>query len=532
MSISVQEITYTHPDKEVLFRDISFYVSKGDKVAITGDNGSGKSTMMQLMAGNLVPSSGEIICSSQPYYVPQHFGQYNHMTVAEALRIDDKLQALYAILSNDAAEQNFAILGDDWTIEERSLAALSEWGLENISFSTQLDSLSGGEKTKVFLAGIEIHQPDIILMDEPTNHLDFRYREKLYHLIGQSRRLIVIISHDRALLNRMSAIYELSKSGMAFYPGNYEFYKEQKELELQALQARLEDKEKELRLARKTAREVAERKQKHEVRGKKNNMKKGVGKMAMDTLQDKAEKSNSKLKDIHADKMSSIAVNIAELQARIPDIEGMKTDFNTSVLHRGKILVTAENIQFSYGASLLWTEPLNFQIRSGDRIAIRGSNGSGKTTVLKLITGELEPAEGILTKADFSYVYLDQDYSIINDKLTVYEQVEQFSSGMQDYEIKTILNRFLFPYESWNKSCRLLSGGEKMKMALCCLMVSESTPDMFILDEPTNNIDIQNIEILTNTVNEYRGTVLLVSHDSYFAGQVGVSRVIDLDNVR
>lgn len=529
MCINIQNITYMHPDKEVLFSDISFSIEQGQKVALIGNNGSGKSTLLQVIKKDLQPFSGEVIINSHPYYIPQHFGQYDNMRISEALNIETKLKALYAILGGDSSLHNFTLLDDDWTIEERAFSALRSWGLEYLKLDQKLSSLSGGEKTKVFLSGISIHEPDIILFDEPTNHLDFQSREMLYDFIESSISTIIVVSHDRKLLNLLNSTYELNKNSISFYAGNYDFYRAQKQTELTALQAKLEDKEKQLRLARKTAREVAERKQKHEARGKKNNIKKGVGKMAMDTLQDKAEKSASKLKDVHIEKMGGIMDDIIEIKNTLPDKKVMKTNFNPSLLHTGKILVTAKDINFSYVPSnFLWNKNLNFQIKSGERIAIKGINGSGKSTLIKLITGMLNVTEGALKKTDFKCVYLDQNYSLINDNLTVFEQLQQFNSGLQDSELKTILNRFLFSYDSWNKLCVNLSGGEKMKLTLCCLMVSSNTPDMFILDEPTNNIDIQNIDILTETIKDYYGTLLIVSHDQYFMDQVGIDYSIEL----
>jgi len=528
MCITVHKLTYIHPDKEVLFQDISFSVEQKQKIALIGNNGSGKSTLLQILSKTLTVHSGEVVYSATPYYVPQHFGQYNQLNVAEALQIDKKIEALQAILNGDVSDSNFNILADDWTIEEKAQNALSAWGLDHIDLTRKLSELSGGEKTKVFLAGIEIHSPDLILMDEPTNHLDFAYRQKLYDLIKSSEASMLIVSHDRTLLNLLPAIYELSKKGITYYSGNYESYKEQKDIEINSLQAKLDDKEKELRLARKTAREAAERKSKHESRGKKLNLKKGVGKMAMDTLQDKAEKSNARLKDVHSGKVDSIYENLSELRTSLPETKIMKTDFNSSTLHSGKTLVTAENINFNYGLPPLWNENLSFKIKSGERILIRGANGSGKTTLLKIIAGLAEPTYGHITSADFNYVYLDQEYSIIKDDLSVYQQVQQYNSGLLEHEIKIILTRFLFPSETWDKSCRKLSGGEKMKLALCCLMIGANTPDIFILDEPTNNIDIQNINILTSTISDYRGTVLIVSHDDYFVNQMNIDYIIEL----
>ncbi|MCD7976146.1 MAG: ATP-binding cassette domain-containing protein, partial [Tannerellaceae bacterium] len=180
MSIIIQHIQYIHTDKEELFRDLSFSLSKGKKAGLTGNNGCGKSTLLQVIAGVLKASAGEIITPTPPYYVPQHFGQYDLLTVGEALQVAEKIRALQAILAGDASTENFNILDDDWGIEEKCLAALAAWDLEHITLHHPLSSLSGGEKTKVFLAGISLHQPSVILMDEPTNHLDASSRSKLY----------------------------------------------------------------------------------------------------------------------------------------------------------------------------------------------------------------------------------------------------------------------------------------------------------------------------------------------------------------
>lgn len=529
MCIHVQSITYMHPDKDVLFSNVSFTISKGQKVALIGNNGSGKSTLMQLITKELLPSEGQIICPEMPYVIPQHFGQFNHLTVAGALGIERKLYALHAILQGDASVEHFTVLADDWEIEERAVAALNEWGLPDVPLSYPMHLLSGGEKTKVFLAGITIHSPAFILMDEPTNHLDDKSRIRLYRFIVTTAAGVLVASHDRTLLNLLSSTYELTAQGITYYAGNYDFYKEQKELAVKALQARLEESEKQLQKARKQAREVMERQQKHDVRGKKQNIKKGVGKMAMNTLKDKAEKSTVRLGNVHTGKIQSIAEEATELRKALPDIQAMKVNFNSSSLHIGKILIVASGLNYSYGEIPLWSSPLEFTIKSGDRIHLKGGNGSGKTTLLKLITGSLIPTQGALIQAEnLTYVYLDQEYSIILNNLSVLEQLSLFNSKLYDYELKTILNRFLFPISTWDKKCSCLSGGEKMKLSLCCLMVSAQTPDIFIVDEPTNNIDMLNMEILTETLKDYQGTLLVVSHDAYFVQQIMADKQIEL----
>ena len=541
MSISIQQISYIHPDKEVLFSDLNFAISKGQKLGLVGNNGCGKSTLLQIIAGQLSPSSGVIVCPDNLYYIPQHFGQYDSLTIAQALRIERKQQALHAILSGDASNENFVVLDDDWNIEERSIAALDLWGLGQFTLSYPMNLLSGGEKTRVFLAGMDIHHPSVILMDEPTNHLDSSGRQRLYDWVEKCRSTLLVVSHDRTLLNLLPEICELEKHQINYYGGNYEFYKEQKTLMQEALQQRIEEKEKALRIARKVARETAERRDKQNVRGEKNNIKKGVPRIVLNALQGKSEKSTSKLNSTHQEKAEKLTGERNQLRSSLSPTAILKTDFNSSSLHTGKILVTAKEINFGYHPNSdsndiqdngdfklqLWQTPISFQLKSGDRLRIEGVNGSGKTTLLKLITGQLQPQEGNLTRMEFTYVYLNQEYSIIDDRNSILEQTYAFNNrNLPEHEIKIILNRYLFPASEWDKSCRKLSGGEKMRLAFCCLMISNNTPDMFILDEPTTNLDIQSIEIITATIKNYTGTVIAISHDDYFIQEIGIEQRI------
>lgn len=529
MSIIIKDLSYTHTDKEVLFSNLNLIINSGEKTALTGNNGCGKSTLMRILAGEASPGTGSVHCSGHLYYVPQHFGQYDDRTVAQVLGIDRKLTALHAILNGDTAEEHFARLDNDWNIEERTQAVLHAWHLNGISLLRPLEGLSGGEKTRLFLAGMELKEPDTLLLDEPTNHLDTAGRKRLYDFVHRTSATVLVISHDRTLLNLLPAICELSRNGLACYGGNYDFYKEQKEVHRNALQQQLEEKEKALRLARKTAREMEERKARQNTRGEKASIKKGIPRILLGGLKNHAENSSSKLSNVHAEKTDKIQQEITNLKGSLPQTNKLKTDFNASALHTGKILVTAQNINFHYPDSNtnLWTVPLSFQLRSGNRFCIKGDNGSGKTTLLKLITGELTPTGGTIERADFTYIYLDQEYSLIQNEYTVSEQAEAFNlRHLPEHETKTILNRYLFPQDVWNKPCSKLSGGEKMRLAFCCLMIADNTPDLFILDEPTNNLDIESIEIITATIRNYQGTVLAVSHDRDFLKETGIEQEI------
>mgnify|MGYP000267614308 CR=1 FL=1 len=203
MCIQVQQITYIHPDKEVLFRNLSFTVGKGRQLALIGNNGCGKSTLLQIMAGKLQPSSGNVLRPDDLYYVPQHFGQYDEMSIAQALGIDRKQKALHEILNGNASIDHFNILDDDWNIEEKALAALNGWGLGNRSLSESMHTLSGGEKTRVFLAGLELQEPSAILMDEPTNHLDNQGRNRLYEWVKKCRSTLIVVSRTCVLRRQL-----------------------------------------------------------------------------------------------------------------------------------------------------------------------------------------------------------------------------------------------------------------------------------------------------------------------------------------
>jgi ATPase subunit of ABC transporter with duplicated ATPase domains len=526
--LSIQDVSYIHRNGDLLFENLSFSVARHAKVALIGRNGSGKSILIKILAGLLPPSSGVVNLSSPPYYVPQHYGQFDNHTVAEALQIDAKINALHESLRGDVA--NLSVLDDDWTIEERCMEALAYWDLFDMPLNKEMRSLSGGEKTKVFLAGISIHDRDIILMDEPTNHLDLYSRKLLYDFIQSTSKTFVIVSHDRSLLQVLHSTYELAKDGISAYGGNYDLYLEQKKINETALYEGIRNRERALKQSLIIARETMERKQKMESRGKKNMEKSGIPRIAKKTLKDNAERSSTRLKDAHTEKIGSITEELQQLRNKIPDINKMRMDFQNSGLHSGKVLVAADGINYYHELQPLWDRPLSFQVRSGERINVIGKNGSGKTTLLKLILGSLKPKTGILNHAEINAVYIDQDYSLINNQLTVYEQAQQYNiEALPEHDVKIRLNRFLFNRDTWDKPGGTLSGGEKMRLLLCCLMISNQSPDLFVLDEPTNNLDIENIEILTRAINDYRGTLIVVSHDAHFLKEINVERVIKLD---
>ena len=564
--LEIKGLSHRYDDK-VLFHDADLQINNGEHVGIVGLNGAGKSTFINILAGEVLQDEGEVRWQNniRKTYLDQHAELDRSLTVMEYLKssfrdlfaMNERMEALYAGMGEisdpdrlDEMIRKATDLTDRLTeagffeLEANIKKIANGLGVMNFGYDTVIGTLSGGQRAKLMLAKLLLDAPDVMMLDEPTNYLDADGRERLYNLIRRTSATVLVISHDRTLLNQLPAICELSSQGLTYYSGNYDFYKKQKALQQKALTQQLEEKQKALRLARKVAREVEERKAKQNVRGEKNSIKKGIPRIMMGALKNNAENSSSRLSSIHTEKTEKLQAEMSGIKSSLPQTDKLKTDFNASHLHVGKVLVKAKDVNFHYpslaaspmettrpeAVKELWSSSLTFQLRSGDRLSLKGKNGSGKTTLLKLIMGELHPTGGVMERADFTSVYLDQEYSLVRNERSVLQQAEAFNHRhLPEHEVKTILNRYLFPHDVWNKPCSKLSGGEKMRLSFCCLMIADNTPDMFILDEPTNNLDIESIEIITATIRDYAGTVIAISHDREFLKDTGIEREILLE---
>ncbi|RFZ90246.1 ABC transporter ATP-binding protein [Mucilaginibacter conchicola] len=529
MSIRINTIIYEHPDKSSLFGPLSLSIANGEKTALIGNNGVGKSTLLKIVAGNLLPSAGEVQTNEISWFVPQHLGEYDSLTIAEVLKADKKLRAIELITEGSSDLSLYDELEDDWEIETKVRTALNEWGLKHLGFEQRLNELSGGEKTKVFLAGISIWQPAVIVLDEPTNHLDASGRSAVYKLIESSPATILMVSHDRTLLNSITKTIEMTRVGLEVFGGNYEFYRLQKENKVTALQSQLDERAKTLKQTQQKARELTEQRQRKESRGRSLGQSNSLPRIISGGLKSKAEQSTAKLMDTHQEKNAGLISDIQELRSQIQQNQVLRIDIGSPALHEGKLLIDAEALNYSYNDIHLWELPLSFQIRSGERIQLSGDNGTGKSTLIGLITGKMLPSSGSLILQEFNFLHLDQDYSMIRPARSVYEQLSGYNArNLEEHELKSLLIYSQFPKESWDRKCGNLSGGEKMKLALCCLSVLDQAPDMLILDEPSNNLDIQSLETLTASLNIYKGTMLVVSHDKAFIDGMKINKHIHL----
>lgn len=528
MSLIIRSLNYVHPDNEELFHDLNFILNDGEKAALVGINGAGKSTLLRIISGKIQSTSGEIIYSEKPWYVPQHLGEFDTWSVAKALGVDTKLDALHAILGGDTDLRHFTELNEDWDIENKVKKVLEKWGLGNLNENRLLGSLSGGQKTKVFLSAMDMNSQYLILLDEPSNHLDIRTRMKLYTMILQSKSTMLIVSHDRTLLNLMNKTLELNDKGIEVFGGNFEFYQRKKMEKVNALRARLNEQSKALKESEKKAKDMAGQRAQQESKGRSVGLSNSIPRIIAGGLKNKAERSTARMMNAHEEKIATLLHNIEETKAQIQEYEILKIEIKSPELNQGELLIDIVDVNFRYSDRSLWGN-LSFQIRSGERVQIEGENGSGKTTLLKIITRELEPFEGSYNSSEFSYFYLDQNYSMIDPKLSVYEQIQEYNKrGLEENELKELLVYSQFNPTAFDRKCSGLSGGEKMKLSLSCLLVSNQAPDLLILDEPTNNLDIQSLEVLTLAVKNFNGTLLVISHDDHFINEIGIDYRISL----
>jgi len=528
VGLIIKSLNYVHPDNTELFHDLNFILNDGEKAALVGINGAGKSTLLRIISGKLPLTAGEITSSEEPWYVPQHLGEFDTWSVARALGADAKLNALHAILAGDTHTQHFTALDDDWDIENKVKQVLEKWGLGDIHEDRLLGSLSGGQKTRVFLSAMEMNSQHLILLDEPSNHLDANTRMKLYNLILQSKSTMLIVSHDRTLLNLMNKTLELSEKGIEVFGGNFDFYQQKKLEKVSALRARLNEQSKALKESEKKAVDMTGHRAQQEAKGRSAGLSNSIPRIIAGGLKSKAERSTARMMNAHEEKIAHLLENIEEIKAQIQEYETLKIELRSPELNQGELLIDVADINFRYSDESLWNN-LSFQIKSGERVQIDGENGSGKTTLLKIITRELTPSEGSYKSAAFSHFYLDQDYSMIDPNLSIYEQIEEHNRrGLDEQELQELLIYSQFTPDDFDRKCAGLSGGEKMKLSLACLLAGNLAPDLLILDEPTNNLDILSLEVLTLAVKNFGGTLLVISHDDYFINEIGIDYKISL----
>ncbi|MGW6539409.1 ABC-F family ATP-binding cassette domain-containing protein [Streptomyces sp. NPDC055011] len=529
-TVVCSDLSFSWPDDTPVFEDLSFSLT-GGRTGLVAPNGSGKSTLLKLIAGELRPTAGSVTVGGTLGHLPQSLPLTAGLTVADVLGVADVISALDAVESGDVSEEHFTTIGDDWDIEERSRDRLDRLGLGGLALDRTLGTLSGGQIVSLGLAAQLLRRPDVLLLDEPTNNLDREARHQLYDTLDDFDGLLLVVAHDRALLDRMDGIAELGGSRLRLYGGNFTAYEEAVRGEQEVAEKNVRNAEQELKREKRElqqARERAERRASNAARNLKNA---GLPRIFAGTMKRGAQESAGRAGQTHASRVGQAQARLDEAGRAVRDEQRLVLDLPDTRVPAGRNLFLGEGMRVRYdGRDVFAGGGVDLSVRGPERIALTGPNGSGKTTLMRLVTGELTPDGGLVKRGEGRIATLSQRLDLLDPELTVAENFAAFAPERAEAERMNLLARFLFRGARAHLPVGVLSGGELLRATLACVLCADPAPQLLLLDEPTNNLDLVSVGQLESALDAYRGAFLVVSHDERFLSAIGVNRRLRLED--
>ncbi|WP_328734552.1 ABC-F family ATP-binding cassette domain-containing protein [Streptomyces bobili] len=522
-SITCTSLSFAWPDGTPVLDGLDVAFGPG-LTGLVGVNGSGKSTLLKLIAGELTPSDGTVRTAGEIGYLPQNVTLDTSLRVDEALGIAARRAALHAIEAGDVREKHFETLGDDWDVEERALATLGELGLAAIGLDRTIGEVSGGESVLLRLAALLLRRPDILLLDEPTNNLDLYARRRLYAAVAAWPGVMVVVSHDRELLELVDQIADLRAGEVAWYGGNYSAYEEALTTEQEAAERMVRVAESDLRKQKRELSDAQMKLARRKRYGQKMWDQKREPKIVMGARKRAAQESAGKHRILHEERLAEARERLDEAALAVRDDTEIRVDLPYTAVPPGRDVLSLLDLRLAYGARVEG----GFDLRGPERVALVGRNGAGKTTLLRTIAGELAPVAGEV-HAHVPLRFLPQRLDVLDDGLTVAENVARFAPDATDNRIRARLARFLFRGGRADQKAATLSGGERFRATLAALMLAEPAPQLLLLDEPTNNLDMASVRQLTSALESYEGALIVASHDLPFLESIGITRWLLLD---
>lgn len=515
--ITSSALTYIHPDGAVALDGLDMLVPAG-RSGLVGVNGSGKSTLLRLIAGELTPTSGTVHASGHIGYLPQDLTIRADQTVPDLLGLTPVLMAIEAIENGSTDQEHFDTIGDDWDLADRVTAELERLGLPKAVLERTLGELSGGEVIRLGLARLLLRRPDILLLDEPTNNLDGESRAHLYELVETWPRTLLVVSHDRDLLERVERIGDLRDGSVAWYGGGYSAYAEQVAAEQEAAAQAISTAKAEVRRERRDLAEaervIAQRKR----YGAKMQANKREPKIVMGLRKRAAQESAAALKHTQTDRLDKAREHASEAQSRLRVDRTIRIDLPDTEVHTGRVVLSTENLVLRHGVAA------QLELHGPQRVGLTGRNGSGKTTLLHTIAGRIAPVEGVVN-VHVPMGLLPQRLDVLDDDLSVADNVVRRAPHADINTIRARLARFLFRGTAADRRVGALSGGERFRATLAAVLLSDPAPQLLLLDEPTNNLDFASYDALVSALADYRGALIVASHDATFLEDIGAAPV-------
>lgn len=529
MFLSIKDLSHKHRSGDVLFSGLNFSIKK-NRTGLVGENGTGKSTLLKIILGKTKNQKGSVNKEGNFLELPQNFAPYAHKTVSDVLGISAKLKALEKVMDGNGSNKDLLLLDDDWELKENTQKLLEQAGLGHLEFDRKISSLSGGETSKLFFTSLLTKKPDLALMDEPTNHLDADARDFLYSFIKNYPGKLLIVSHDRQLLRLMDEIIEIRHKRAELYGGNFDFYRKQRDTEKQAKMTAFRLAEREYHKAIRKQESTLDAHRESCRLGAQKAKARNFSKFFINKRKARAEETFRRLRDVHAKCIDRAKETMIRTRAEVIAEGMMHIELKPSSIEKGTRLLTAKNINYQFeNGDDLWKEKLDFEIVGGERWHIAGKNGSGKSTLIKLLTKDIDPVVGEIDSLATRIGVIDQDITILKNEKTVLQNITDYAPGDQtEDDLKVQLGRFLFYDNDIHKKIKFLSGGERVRAAFACLLATDTAPDLLILDEPNNNLDLNGITQLTNTLKDYEGTIAVISHDKDFIQDIELKKELTL----